>query len=575
MRCVNASKMLSTTRSSLLWTLNRLNARAASTIVTDTQVTDFTVENEPIYGYMPGSKERSELEAALAKHESHMADIPIMIGDKEYRTDIIKHQVMPHKHSHKLAQFYYATSELVQKAIDTAMSERAKWERVPLKDKFDMWLKAAELMATKYRQDLNATTMLGQSKTVIQAEIDAAAELIDFLRFNALYAKEGVKWQPRSPEPNVTVNKMRLRGLEGFIAAVSPFNFTAIGGNLAYTPAMMGNVVLWKPSDTAILSNFTVYKIMREAGVPGGVVSFIPTDGPVFGDTITKSPNLAAINFTGSVPTFQRLWTQVGQNLPNYTSFPRLVGECGGKNYHLVHPSADVTSVVNGTIRAAFEYCGQKCSACSRAYIPQSMWPKVKEGFIATQKQLKVGDVREFDSFTSAVIDEKAFNRISSYIDHAKSSPNLFIVAGGKCDNSVGYFIEPTIVETKDPHDRIMTEEIFGPVLTVYVYPDEKVDEMIELTSTSTPYALTGAIFAKDQAWLSKATEGLKDSAGNFYINDKSTGSVVAQQPFGGARLSGTNDKAGGLTYALKWTSPQAIKQTMVQLTDVKYPYMG
>ncbi|XP_068247598.1 delta-1-pyrroline-5-carboxylate dehydrogenase, mitochondrial-like [Palaemon carinicauda] len=370
--------MLSISRTSLISTWQRLNARAVSTIVNDVQITDFSVENEPLLGYMPGSPERAELEAALLKHESQMADIPIMIGDKEYRTDEIKHQVMPHNHSHKLAQFYYATSELVQKAINTAIAEREKWERVPLNEKFDMWLKAADLMATKYRQDLNATTMLGQSKTVIQAEIDSAAELIDFLRFNALYAKEGLKWQPRSPTPEVTVNKLRLRGLEGFIAAVSPFNFTAIGGNLAYTPAMMGNVVLWKPSDTAVISNYMVYKIMREVGVPGGVVSFIPADGPVFGDTITKSPYLAAINFTGSVPTFQRLWTQVGQNLSNYVNFPKLIGECGGKNYHLVHPSADVTSVVTGTIRSAFEYCGQKCSACSRAYIPQSLWPQVK-----------------------------------------------------------------------------------------------------------------------------------------------------------------------------------------------------
>ncbi|XP_042238116.1 delta-1-pyrroline-5-carboxylate dehydrogenase, mitochondrial-like [Homarus americanus] len=566
--------MLSSARISLRCTIQRLHARASSTVVKDTQIPDFSVENEPLLDYLPGSPERAELEAAIAKHESQVVDVPIMIGDKEYRTDLVQHQVMPHKHSHKLAKFYYANSELVQKAIDTAMAARVSWEKVPLREKFDMWLKAADLMAGKYRQDLNATTMLGQSKTIIQAEIDAAAELIDFLRFNALYAKEGTKWQPISPAPNVTVNKLRLRGMEGFIAAVSPFNFTAIGGNLAYTPAMMGNVVLWKPSDTAILSNYTVYKIMREAGVPGGAVSFVPADGPVFGDTITKSPNLAALNFTGSVPTFQRLWSQVGQNLSKYKSFPRLVGECGGKNYHLVHPTADVTSVVNGTIRSAFEYCGQKCSACSRAYIPESLWPEIKEKILAVHKELKVGDVREFDSFMSAVIDAKAFQRISSYIEHAKSSPNLSIITGGKCDDSYGYFIEPTIVQTKDPLDRIMTEEIFGPVLSVYVYPDNQVDDMVKLANTSTPYALTGAIFGQDQSWLEKAADELKDSAGNFYINDKSTGSVVAQQPFGGARMSGTNDKAGGLQYALKWTSPQAIKQTMVPLTDVKYPYM-
>ncbi|XP_071513853.1 delta-1-pyrroline-5-carboxylate dehydrogenase, mitochondrial [Panulirus ornatus] len=566
--------MMHCTRSTLFVPFLRLQARTLSAVVKDVPLTDFKVENEPLLGYLPGSPERAELEAAIAKHESQVADVPIMIGDQEYRTDLVQHQVMPHKHSHKLAKFYYATSDLVQKAIDTAVAARANWERVPLNEKFDIWLKAADLMAGKYRQDLNATTMLGQSKTVIQAEIDSAAELVDFLRFNALYAKEGAKWQPRSPEPNVTVNKLRLRGMEGFIAAISPFNFTAIGGNLAFTPAMMGNVVVWKPSDTAVLSNFTVYKIMREAGVPGDIVSFVPADGPVFGDTITKSPNLAAVNFTGSVPTFQRLWAQVGQNLIKFRNFPRLVGECGGKNYHLVHPSADVTSVVNGTIRSAFEYCGQKCSACSRAYIPESLWSEVKDKMVAVQKELKVGDVKEFDSFMSAVIDAKAFKRIKGYIEHANSSPNLTVLAGGKCDDSVGYFVEPTIVQTTDPDDRIMTEEIFGPVLTVYVYPDEKVDEMITLANTSTPYALTGAIFGQDESWLAKATDALKDSAGNFYINDKSTGSVVAQQPFGGARMSGTNDKAGGLQYALKWTSPQAIKQTMVPLTDVKYPYM-
>ncbi|KAG0727954.1 Delta-1-pyrroline-5-carboxylate dehydrogenase, mitochondrial [Chionoecetes opilio] len=368
---------------------------------------------------------------------------------------------------------------------------------------------------------------------------------------------------------------MRLRGMEGFVAAVSPFNFTAIAGNLAYTPAMMGNVVLWKPSDTAVLSNYIVYQIMREAGVPGGAVSFIPADGPVFGNTITASPHFSALNFTGSVPTFQKLWAQVGHNLPKYHSFPKLVGECGGKNYHLVHPSADPESAANGTVRSAFEFCGQKCSACSRAYIPESLWPEIKTRMLATLKQLKTGDPRQYDSFMGAVIDATAFKRISGYVEHAKTSPNLTVVAGGKCDDSVGYFVEPTVVQTTDPHDRIMTEEIFGPLLTVYVYPDAAVDDMITLANESTPYALTGAIFSTDRAWLAKATDALKDSAGNFYINDKSTGSVVAQQPFGGARMSGTNDKAGGVNYALKWTSPQSIKETLVPLKDVTYPYMG
>lgn len=548
---------------------------ASTTIIQDEHINDFSVENEPLLGYLPGSAERSELEATIAKFEATQTDVPIMIGDQEYRTDLVKHQVMPHCHSHSIAQFYYATPELVKKAIDVGVAARPAWERVPLSQKFDIWLKAADLMAGKYRQTLNATTMLGQSKTVIQAEIDSAAELVDFLRFNALYAKEGMKWQPRSPEPATTVNKLRLRGMEGFVAAVSPFNFTAIGGNLAYTPAMMGNAVLWKPSDTAILSNYTIYQIMREAGVPGEAVSFLPADGPVFGDAITASPHLSAINFTGSVPTFQRLWGQVGNNLSKYRSFPKLVGECGGKNFHLVHPSADPESAANGTVRSAFEYCGQKCSACSRAYIPESLWPEIKDRMLSTLKTLKTGDPRQFDSFMGAVIDATAFKRISGYVQHAKTSPNLSVVAGGKCDDSVGYFVEPTIVVTTDPTDRIMTEEIFGPVLTVYVYPDAAVDDMIGLANDSTPYALTGAIFAGDRAWLAKAADALKDSAGNFYINDKSTGSVVAQQPFGGARMSGTNDKAGGVHYALKWTSPQSVKETMVPLKDVKYPYMG
>lgn len=566
--------MLSAIRTSLQVAVPRCT-RAVSQIVGEPKTTDFTVQNEPVYDYLPGSQERSALESQLSHMAANTEEVPIMIGDKSYTTDSVQYQPMPHNHAKKVAKFYYATPDLVQKAIDVALEARADWERVPLPDKFNMWLKAADLMAGKYRQELNAATMLGQSKTVIQAEIDSAAELIDFLRFNAYYAQQGIKWQPVSTDPSATKNSIRWRGLEGFVAAVSPFNFTAIGGNLAYTPAMMGNSVLWKPSDTAVLSNYTIYKIMREAGVPAGVVNFVPADGPVFGDTITKSPHFAALNFTGSVPTFNRLWGQVGNNLDKYRNFPRLVGECGGKNFHLVHSSADITSVVNGTIRSAFEYCGQKCSACSRMYVPESLWPKVKEGLLARQKELKVGDVQEFDTFMAAVIDEKAFDRISGYIEHAKSSKNLSILAGGKYDKSKGFFIEPTIVQTTDPKDKIMHEEIFGPVLTVYVYPDGDIDKVVNLTDTTTPYALTGAIFAQDQAWCEKATESLKYSAGNFYINDKSTGSVVAQQPFGGARMSGTNDKAGGPQYALKWASPQAVKQTFVQLKDIKYPYMN
>ncbi|KAK9874331.1 hypothetical protein WA026_002681 [Henosepilachna vigintioctopunctata] len=414
-------------------------------------------------------------------------------------------------------------------------------------------------MSKTYRAQLNAATMLGQSKTIIQAEIDSAAELIDFFKFNSYFFKEATKYQPLSPNPRETINSMRYRGIEGFMAAVTPFNFTAIGGNLAYTPALAGNAVLWKPSDTALLSNWWIFKICKEAGVPDGVVNFVPADGPVFGDTVTASPMFAGLNFTGSVPTFQRLWHQVGQNLNKYVNFPRLI---------------DVTSVINGTIRSAFEYCGQKCSACSRMYVPESLWPKISEGLVAEAAKLKIGDPTQVSNFMGAVIDARAFERISSYISHAKNSKNLKVISGGKCDNNVGYFIEPTIVQTTDPKDKIMVEEIFGPVLTIYVYKDGKEDEIMELIDTSTQFALTGAVFAQDICFQKKALDVLKMSAGNFYINDKSTGSVVGQQPFGGARMSGTNDKAGGPNYVLRFANPQAIKETFEPLKDITYPYM-
>jgi len=540
----------------------------------DITVSDFKVKNEPVLGYLQGSPERAALEESLKKYRDHTEDVPIIIGGKEYRTDDVRYQVMPHNHSKKVAKFYYATPELVTKAINTSLEAKKEWERVPLEDRMQMYLRVADQMANEYRADLNATTMLGQAKTVVQAEIDAAAELIDFLRFNCYFGKELLKYQPISEQPQTTLNLMRYRSLEGFIASVSPFNFTAIAGNLAYTPAVMGNGVVWKPSDTAILSNHLIYKIFRDAGFPDGVVNFVPSDGPVFGKAVTAHPELAAINFTGSVPTFQWLWQAVGQNLHNYTGFPKLIGECGGKNYHFVHPSAHVDAVVAGTIRSAFEFQGQKCSACSRVYVPESLWPKVKEGLIEKHKTLKVGDVENFENFMSAVIDKKSFDRISGYINHAKQSPNTTIVAGGNCDESVGYFVEPTIVETTTPKDKIFSEEIFGPVVTAYVYKDADLMKTLNGVATDTPYALTGAIFSQDEEFALKATELLKGTAGNFYVNDKSTGSVVGQQPFGGARLSGTNDKAGGPSYMLKFASAQSIKQTFVPLTDIEYPYM-
>merc|ERR1711988_237872 len=512
--------------------------------------------------------------ADIARHQDVTEDIPIVIGGKEYRTDDVRYQPMPHNHGKKVAKFYYATPELVGKAIDTSLQAKKDWEKVPLDEKFKLFLDVADLTATKYRADLNATTMLGQAKTVIQAEIDAATEMIDFFRFNAFFGKELLKYQPISEDPNTTLNLMRYRSLEGFVASVSPFNFTAIAGNLAYTPAMMGNGVVWKPSDTAVLSNYLIYKIFRDAVFPDGVVNFVPADGPVFGQAITGHPELGAVNFTGSVPTFQWLWQAVGRNLQTYTGFPKLIGECGGKNYHFVHNSADIESVVKSTIRSAFEYQGQKCSACSRMYVPESIWPQVKEGLAETQKTLKVGDVQDFSNFMSAVIDKKAFDRISGYIDHAKSSPNTKIVAGGTYDESVGYYVQPTVVETTSKDDRIFKEEIFGPVVTAFVYPDSQAKTIVDHIGQDTPYALTGAIYSQDQAFAEEAAQVLRGTAGNFYVNDKSTGSVVGQQPFGGARLSGTNDKAGGPHYMLKWASPQSVKQTFVPLKDVNYPYM-
>ncbi|EEB10562.1 delta-1-pyrroline-5-carboxylate dehydrogenase, putative [Pediculus humanus corporis] len=522
-------------------------------------VEDFSVQNEPVLGYLPNSDERKELEKKLKKYSENVEEVPIVIGCSELRTKNVKYQVMPHNFNHKIAKFYYADKEMIEKAIQTAVCAQKEWEsNTTLEERIKIWNNAAHMMATCYRQDLNAATMLGQSKTVIQAEIDSAAEL------------EALKYQPISTDPDVTLNSMRYRGLEGFVAAVSPFNFTAIGGNLAYTPALMGNSVLWKPSDTALLSNWIIFKICREAGVPPGVVNFVPADGPVFGDAITASSHLAGINFTGSVPTFNRLWTQVGQNISKYKNFPRLIGECGGKNYHFVHCTACVQSVVNGTIRSAFEFCGQKCSACSRMYVPESLWCDIKQGLIETLKSLKIGEPTDFKNFAGAVIDKKAYDRIVGYINHAKGSPNLEIIAGGKHDDKKGYFIEPTIIETKDPQDKIMHEEIFGPVLTVYVYKDNCLEQTMKLVSETSPYALTGAVFAEDMDFLSYALEYFRNTAGNFYLNDKSTGSVVGQQPFGGARLS-----AGGPHYVLRWSSPQSVKETFVPLTEVKYPYMS
>lgn len=532
------------------------------------------VKNEPILNFTEGSAERRELLKALDDVKGRTEEIPCVVGDELVWTKDIRYQLSPFNHSHKVAKFCYADKELINRAIAASVAARKEWDMKPVQDRAQVLFKAADVIGGPKRAEILAKTMIGQGKTVIQAEIDAAAELIDFFRFNAKHAVELESQQPLDAEGST--NTTLYRGLEGFVAAVAPFNFTAIGGNLAGTPALMGNVVLWKPSDTAMSASYAVYRVLRDCGLPPNIIQFLPADGPVFGDAVTSSEHLAGINFTGSVPTFRRLWKQVAQNLDTYRTFPRLAGECGGKNFHFVHKSADVGSVVMGTIRSAFEYGGQKCSACSRMYVPNSMWPQVRDQLLDIHRQLKVGDpVEDFSTFFSAVIDDKSFARIKKWLDHAKSSSSLKVIAGGNCDDTKGYFVEPTIIETTDPQDAIMNEEIFGPVLTVYVYPENNYREVLQLIDSTSPYALTGAVFAQDKTVIDEAAKALRNAAGNYYVNDKSTGSIVAQQPFGGARASGTNDKPGGPHYVLRWTSPQVVKQTHVPLRDWRYSYMG
>ncbi|XP_036602840.1 delta-1-pyrroline-5-carboxylate dehydrogenase, mitochondrial [Trichosurus vulpecula] len=531
------------------------------------------VTNEPVLAFNPGSPERKALQQALKDLKDKTEAIPCIIGDEEVWTSDVQYQVSPFNHGHKVAKYCYADKALLNKAIEAALAARKEWDLRPISDRAQIFLKAADMLSGPRRAEILAKTMIGQGKTVIQAEFDAAAELIDFFRFNAKFAMELEGEQLVSVPPST--NRVVYRGLEGFVAAVSPFNFTAIGGNLAGTPALMGNVVLWKPSDTAILASHAVYRVLREAGLPPNIIQFVPADGPVFGDTVTSSEHFCGLNFTGSVPTFKRLWKQVADNLDRYRTFPRMSGECGGKNFHFIHSSADVASVVNGTLRSAFEYGGQKCSACSRLYVPDSMWPKVKEQLLQEHSKMRVGDpVEDFGTFFSAVIDAKSFGRIKKWLEHVQSSPNLSILAGGQCDDSVGYFVQPCIVESKDPQDPILKEEIFGPILTVYVYPERQYKETLRLVDSTSPYGLTGAVFAQDKNIIDEATKILRNAAGNFYINDKSTGAVVGQQPFGGSRVSGTNDKPGGPHYVLRWTSPQVIKETHAPLGDWKYSYM-
>lgn len=526
--------------------------------------------NEPTLSFAPGSEERAGVKKALNDLQGKVEEIPCVVGGREVLTGNIQEQVSPYDHQRVIARYHYADKDVINEAIGCALEAKKQWEDTPYEHRAAVILRMAELISTKYRYEVLATTMLGQAKTAFQAEIDSTCETIDFFRFAV---KQGLQLQgqPAVHSPCVW-NRMEYRPLEGFIASISPFNFTAIGANLGATPTLMGNSTLWKPSDTAMLSNWTMFKIFREAGMPPGVVNFIPAPGPLFGDTVTDSPDLAGISFTGSSATFKHLWKLAGAKLDTFKTFPRIVGECGGKNYHFVHPSADIDNVVFCSVRGAFEFSGQKCSATSRMYVPESKWDEIRDKMIAITKQMKIGSPEDFSTFTSAVIDARSFEKISGYLDFAKSSDEVTVLVGGTADDSVGYFVQPTIFQTTNPKNKLMQEEIFGPVLTVYVYPDSQVEEMLEVVNSTSVYGLTGAVFSNDRYFIQRAMSVLRHSAGNFYINDKSTGSVVGQQPFGGARGSGTNDKAGSGLYLQKWVSPITIKETLTPCTEWSYP---
>lgn len=530
-------------------------------------------KNEPILGYLPGSPERKELEKEIQRLSNEVIDIPLIIGGKEIRTGNLGKVVMPHNHSHVLATYHKAGDEEVKMAINAALKAHEYWANVSWVERLSINVKIAELISKKYRGLINASTMLGQSKNIYQAEIDSACETIDFLRFNAYYLAKIYSYQPLMDTS--TINRMEFRPLEGFIFAVSPFNFTSISSNLSMSPVVMGNTVVWKPASTAILSNYFLMKIYQEAGVPDGVINFVPGQGSIIGNIVLNHPDLAGIHFTGSTATFNEFWKTIGNNLEHYHSYPRIVGETGGKDFVFLHSSADIDQAATALIRGAYEYQGQKCSAASRAYVPQSLWPRLKDKMLEMLKEIKIGPPTEYENFINAVIEESAFDKIMHYIDFAKSSSEAEIIWGGKGDKSIGYYIEPTIILTTNPHFKTMEEEIFGPVLSVYVYQDDKFEETLQLCDKTSPYGLTGAVFAKDRKALNHACEVLKYAAGNFYFNDKPTGAVVAQQPFGGSRASGTNDKAGGPINLLRWTSVRAIKENLMPPTDYKYPYMG
>jgi len=527
--------------------------------------------NEPVKAYAPGSPERAELKARLASMAAERIEIPLIIGGKEVRTGKTQQAVMPFDHTHVLADWHVAEPKHIKQAVAAALDARREWSAWPWEDRAAVLLKAAELLSTHWRATVNAATMLGQAKTVFQSEIDAACELIDFWRFNVAYAREMYADQPISG-PGVW-NYLEYRPLEGFVYAVSPFNFTAIGGNLSTAPALVGGVSIWKPASSAMLSAYYVMRVLLEAGLPPGVVNFLPGSAGMITDALLASPDLAGIHFTGSTEVFQNMWKTVGTNIGRYRSYPRLVGETGGKDFIVAHPSADPAALAVAIVRGAFEYQGQKCSAASRVYVPQSLWKEVRDRAIAMMKDLRMGDPRDFRNFVSAVIDRKAFDKISEYVAEAKKSAK--ILQGGKCDARKGFFIEPTLVQTTNPAYRLLCEEIFGPVVTAYVYPDAKWKDTLRVVDRTSPYALTGAIFANERQAVREATSGLRNAAGNFYINDKPTGAVVGQQPFGGARASGTNDKAGSKLNLLRWVNTRTVKETLSPPRDHKYPFMA
>jgi 1-pyrroline-5-carboxylate dehydrogenase len=528
-------------------------------------------QNEPNLTYAPGTPERAQLKCKLSEMSNQRIDIPLVIGGREVRTGNTALAVMPHKHQHVLADWHKAGAKEVQQAIDAALAARREWASWPWEDRAAVFLRAAELLTTTWRQTLNSATMLGQSKTAFQAEIDSASELVDFWRFNVAFAQELFQEQPISTHS--TWNQSDYRGLEGFVYAVTPFNFTAIAGNLPGAPALMGCTVVWKPASSAMLSAYYIMKLLEAAGLPPGVINFVPGDAAEVSDAVLAHRDFAGLHFTGSTTVFNSIWQRVGGNLGKYRSYPRIVGETGGKDFVVAHPSANAQEVAVGLVRGAFEYQGQKCSAASRAYLPKSLWPEIKDRMAGMLSEIKVGDVRDFRNFMGAVIDEKAFRKIGDYVDDAKK--NATIIAGGGVNGEEGWFIEPTIVEAKRPDYRLMCEEIFGPVLSVYVYDDSEWSKILETVDATSPYALTGAVFANDRRAIREASATLRDAAGNFYINDKPTGAVVGHQPFGGARASGTNDKAGSKMNLLRWVSARSVKETFSPPRDYRYPFMA